>query len=108
MIESIELSQGAQLTKNGVRYRTWATDKKQVTTVILDDKGEIIRELQMQLEDTGYYSVIDPLYKPANLYKFRLDGNLYPDMASRFQPSCVHGASQVVDFDGFRWTDEGW
>jgi maltooligosyltrehalose trehalohydrolase len=108
MIESIELSQGAQLTKNGVRYRTWATDKKQVTTVILDDKGKIIRELPMQLEDTGYYSVIDPHSKAGNLYKFRLDGNLYPDMASRFQPSGVHGASQVVDFHGFRWTDEGW
>jgi maltooligosyltrehalose trehalohydrolase len=76
--------------------------------VILDEKGGIIRELAMRKEETGYYSVTDPLSNADTLYKFRIDGNLYPDMASRFQPAGAHGASQVIDPLGFKWTDGGW
>jgi maltooligosyltrehalose trehalohydrolase len=108
MIRFTELSQGAELTDHGVRYRTWATEKERLSTVILDDQGEIVRELPMELESTGYYSVLDPLSKTGTLYKFRVDENLFPDMASRFQPQGPHGASQVIDSSGFQWTDAGW
>src|SRR3981081_1101478 len=29
-------------------------------------------------------------------------------MAARFQPAGLHGASQVIDPFGFKWTDAGW
>jgi maltooligosyltrehalose trehalohydrolase len=108
MNRPIELSQGAEIVGNGVRYRTWATGKNRLSVVILDEKGGIIRELAMRKEETGYYSVTDPLSNADTLYKFRIDGNLYPDMASRFQPAGAHGASQVIDPLGFKWTDGGW
>jgi maltooligosyltrehalose trehalohydrolase len=42
-------------------------------------------------------------------YRYRLDGHgPYPDPASRFQPSGVHGPSEVVDPRSFRWSSEEW
>ncbi len=40
-------------------------------------------------------------------YRFE-DGRERPDPASRFQPEGVHGPSQVVDLDNFKWTDGSW
>jgi maltooligosyltrehalose trehalohydrolase len=44
------------------------------------------------------------------LYGFRLDAKprVLPDPASRFQPEGPEGLSQIVDPDGFHWTDSGW
>ena len=33
---------------------------------------------------------------------------LYPDPASRFQPEGPHGPSEVVDPNGYSWSDRGW
>lgn len=42
-------------------------------------------------------------------YGFRVDGgDPRPDPRSRYQPDGVHAASQVVDLDGFAWTDQSW
>jgi len=44
-----------------------------------------------------------------NEYQFKIDGHRsVPDPASRFQPSGVHGASEVVDPSAFDWRDENW
>jgi len=41
-------------------------------------------------------------------YRFRIDSDLLvPDPASRFQPSDVHGPSEVVDPLAHGWTDAG-
>ena len=46
--------------------------------------------------------------RPGTLYKFVLpDGSRVPDPASRYQPSDVHGPSEVVD-SAFPWTDGAW
>src|SRR5258708_27648242 len=42
------------------------------------------------------------------LYQYRLDGQLLPDPASRFQPFGVHGPSQIINNSAFVWTDQGW
>ncbi|MBV8781109.1 MAG: malto-oligosyltrehalose trehalohydrolase, partial [Phycisphaerae bacterium] len=43
-------------------------------------------------------------------YRFRLGGtgNPLPDPASRCQPDGVHGSSEVIDPNKFKWTDQGW
>ncbi|MHB8650055.1 MAG: alpha-amylase family glycosyl hydrolase, partial [Gaiellaceae bacterium] len=42
-------------------------------------------------------------------YRLVVDGEAsYPDPCSRFQPSGVRGASQVVDTGAFAWSDAGW
>src|SRR5260221_3997600 len=101
-------SQGAELTQNGVSFRTWATDKKSVSVVLLNAEKQLVRELPMNQEPGGYYSVEDPQATAGMLYQYRLDGQLLPDPASRFQPFGVHGPSQVINNSAFVWTDQGW
>jgi maltooligosyltrehalose trehalohydrolase len=101
-------SQGAELTGTGVSFRTWATGKKNVSVVIFGENDNVVRELKLRAETTGYYSVTDAASSAGTLYKYRLDDNVFPDVASRFQPQGVHGPSQVVDGRSFRWTDLEW
>jgi maltooligosyltrehalose trehalohydrolase len=107
-MENRLVSQGAEPQGKGVSFRTWTTEKKKVSLVVFGDIESVVREIPMERETTGYYSAIDPASAPGTLYKYRLDDNLVPDIASRFQPRGVHGASQVVDGRSFHWTDAGW
>jgi maltooligosyltrehalose trehalohydrolase len=57
----------------------------------------------------GYYRAIVKKLEPNSQYFYRLDsGRDLPDPASRFQPQGVHGPSQILDLDAFRWTDDNW
>ena len=107
-MENRLVSQGAEPHQAGVFFRTWTTGKKKVSVAIIDDNGSVVREIPMERETSGYYSAVDPASSSGTLYKYRLNGNLVPDIASRFQPQGVHGPSQVVDARSFRWTDSGW
>jgi maltooligosyltrehalose trehalohydrolase len=107
-MENRLVSQGAELQGEGVLFRTWTTGKKKVLTVIFGRDGSVLREIPMERETSGYYSVTDPASSNGTLYKYRLDDDLVPDLASRFQPQGVHGPSQVVDGRSFHWTDSGW
>jgi maltooligosyltrehalose trehalohydrolase len=107
-MENRLVSQGAELQGEGVLFRTWTTGKKKVSTVIFSQDGSVLREIPMERETSGYYSVSDPASSSGTLYKYRLDDDLVPDIASRFQPQGVHGPSQVVDGRSFHWTDSGW
>jgi len=107
-MENRLVSQGAELQGEGVLFRTWATGKKNLSVVVLGDHENVVREIPMEMEASGYYSAIDPAASPGTLYKYRLDNNVVPDLASRFQPQGVHGPSQVVDGHSFGWTDSEW
>ena len=107
-MENRLVSQGAELQGEGVLFRTWATGKKNLSVVVLGDHENVVREIPMEREASGYYSAFDPAASPGTLYKYRLDNNVVPDLASRFQPQGVHGPSQVVDGHSFGWTDSEW
>ncbi|BAS59134.1 maltooligosyl trehalose hydrolase [Leptolyngbya boryana IAM M-101] len=61
----------------------------------------------MQRQDDGYWSTIVSGIKPGAEYRYRLQSGTFPDPASQFQPSGVHGASAVVDHR-FEWQDSQW
>src|SRR6202011_5984797 len=107
-MENRSYSQGAEIVAGGVSFRTWADKKKEVSLAILADDESILRELPLSDESDGYRSVLDPASGAGTLYKYRIDGDLFPDLASRFQPKGVHGPSQVVDGRSFPWTDSDW
>jgi maltooligosyltrehalose trehalohydrolase len=47
--------------------------------------------------------------RPGVRYRYRINGkDIFPDVASRYQPQGVHGPSEVVDTSAFGWTDQGW
>src|SRR5258707_9425091 len=97
-------SQGAELTQNGVSFRTWATDKKSVSVVLLNAEKQLVRELPLNPEPGGYYSVADPQASAGMLYHYRLDSQLMPHPASRVQPFRPQVPSQIVDTSAFVWT----
>jgi maltooligosyltrehalose trehalohydrolase len=101
-------SQGAESSVAGVSFRTWATEKKSVSVVLLDASRSPIRELPAQTDSSGYYSVEDSDAKPGMFYQYRLDGNVFPDPATRFQPFGVHGPSEILASNTFVWSDQGW
>src|SRR6516225_9372550 len=107
-MESRIYSQGPEITPGGVSFRTWADRRKQVSLAVLADDGSILRELPLTEESDGYRSVLDPASGAGTLYKYCIDGQLFPDVASRFQPQGVHGPSQVVEGKSFAWTDAAW
>jgi maltooligosyltrehalose trehalohydrolase len=50
-----------------------------------------------------------PSAAEGTLYRYRLDdADLFPDVASRFQPEGPHGPSQVIDPRNREWTDGDW
>jgi maltooligosyltrehalose trehalohydrolase len=65
---------------------------------------------RLEAEGDGYFRHEVASARAGTVYRLRLDeGNeLYPDPASRCQPSGPHGPSQVVDPSTFAWSDGAW
>jgi maltooligosyltrehalose trehalohydrolase len=62
----------------------------------------------MERRPGGYFETVVEQAPAGTLYTYRLDGGPdRPDPASRFQPSGVHGPSEVID-PAFEWQDETW
>ncbi len=82
----------------------WAP-KARTCSVVLQGKGEV---LNMEAFGRGYYRAVAS-FEPNSQYFYRLDDSQdLPDPASRYQPQGVHGPSQLVAPDTFRWTDQNW
>jgi len=99
----------------GVHFRVWAPEKKAVKLVVHSQVEEIgppqsPKEIELQSEGNGYFSIMLPETCVGSLYRYLLDDDPQPcpDPASRFQPQGPHGPSQVVDALTFDWTDAAW
>jgi maltooligosyltrehalose trehalohydrolase len=93
----------------GVHFRVWAPAARNVAVEFAHDRtlnAALIETLQP--EEDGYFSAIVPEAAAGVHYKFRLDGEAFPDPASRFQPDGPHGASRIIDPGVFPWTDHAW
>ena len=93
---------GAEAHPDGTDFRVWAPAPREVQLVIERDRW--FEEVALEKEPDGYYSAFVPGARAGTRYRYRLDGVLCPDPASRFQPDGPSGASQVVDARGFPWT----
>jgi maltooligosyltrehalose trehalohydrolase len=112
--QSRRLPIGAEAVNGGgVHFRVWAP-KRELVEIILENPESSTttsnRAFRLEPEGDGYFSALVTEAKAGSLYRFRLDDDatLYPDPASRFQPSGPHGPSMVVDPIGFEWTDAQW
>ena len=93
---------GSELATDGVRFRLWAPRASSVA-LQLDDAV-----LPMAREPEGWFTLTTDRARPGARYRYLVEGNAYPDPASRYQPEGVHGASEVVDPAAHAWTDSGW
>ncbi len=101
-------TQGADVIDGGVRYRTWCPGKASVEVVVYKPDGAIARSVPLAVAEDGYFRGTDERGRPGDLYKYRFDGEAWPDPASRFNPAGVHGPGQVVDPSGYEWQDGAW
>jgi malto-oligosyltrehalose trehalohydrolase len=102
-----EMPFGAECRHDGsVRFRLWAPHARSVQ-VALEDSPQC--ELAMPAVGEGWFEVSTQAASAGTRYSFKID-NLepVPDPASRFQPTSVHGPSEVIDPRAFEWTDAGW
>ncbi len=99
------LELGATVSEEGVRFRVWAPRASSISLIILGKPGEI----SVAAEHSGYYSTYGSGLRPGAKYVYLLNGEyLRPDPVSRFQPEGVHGFSEVVDPEEFKWGDQDW
>ena len=95
---------GSTVTISGTAFRVWAPDASLLSIV-----REGCDEIPMDKAPDGYFVASLDDCHAGDLYCYRVDGKgPFPDPASRYQPHGVHGPSQVIDPDAFRWTDAAW
>lgn len=100
---------GAQVTPEGVIYRVWAPQVRNLAVLVLSDSGAILREISMEAGGADWFAGRDPSGRAGDRYRYRIDGgDSFPDPASRWQPRGVHEASVVVDPETYRWRDKAW
>ena len=106
MHRHFELPFGAEPVAGGVRFRLWAPRARKVL-LLLEQQGAGL-PMSMQPEADGWFSLLSNRAGPGSRYKYVIDGEAFPDPASRFQPTGVHGASEVIDPAAYTWRDTDW
>jgi len=95
------------LPEGGVEFRLWAPAARNVQLCRYPSGREV--QQAMAAQPDGWYTLTLPEAQAGDRYRYRIDGDLaVPDPASRFQPDDVHAASEVIDPDAFRWSDDTW
>ena len=99
---------GADLQPDGsTHFRVWAPRPREIRLVIETPAGRE-GEIPLDPDGDGFFSVGVTDVGAGTRYRYRLDGRLLPDPASRFQPEGPFGPSEVVDPTAHRWRDGGW
>jgi len=101
---------GTRLLGDGrVRFRLWAPAASRVVLELETPGATGPLCLDMKHCGQGWYELDTHHAGPGTRYRYAVDGRPpVPDPASRFQPSDVHGASEVVDPHAWRWSDAEW
>jgi maltooligosyltrehalose trehalohydrolase len=96
---------GAAVLDDGrVRFGLWAPAAHSVE-VILEPDGEALA----MAERDGWFELVTGEAHAGSRYRYRIDGQrAVPDPASRFNPSDVHGPSEVIDPGAYAWRDGAW
>lgn len=95
---------GPVLGNDSVTFRLWAPLVDPVA-VKIDNHAP----LRMIRGDDGWHRLERKDVGAGQRYSFVMpDGLAVPDPASRFQPDDVHGPSEVVDLDRYRWAVPQW
>jgi len=113
---SRRLAAGADVQPDGsTHFRVWAPRPRDIRLVIEQRIEQRIEpgsgpevEVPLAHEGDGYLSARVPDVGAGDRYRYRLDGRLFADPASRCQPEGPFGPSQVVDPAQYAWKDRSW
>lgn len=90
----------------GTQFRVWAPMRTKMEVHVVTP-GE--RFIEMEQDESGYWSATVEDIDPGSEYFYRLDSTLErPDPASRRQPRGVHGPSAVIDPSRIRVPLDAW
>jgi maltooligosyltrehalose trehalohydrolase len=103
-----EMPFGAQVLHDGrVRFRLWAPGAQRVELVL--ESPALPRTLPLEAGGDGWHELVTGEAAAGSRYRYSVGGGtLVPDPASRRNGQGVHGPSEVVDPEGFLWTDGDW
>ncbi len=96
---------GSHYSENSkCEFVVWSPFAKSLELLLKDDGLKI----QMEKDEQDYWRISTEV-SPGAKYFFIINGdNQKPDPASNYQPEGVHGASQIVDHNIFKWEDKSW
>ena len=97
-------SLGAWPDGEGVRFRVWAPEQENVEVVL---EGRDATYPLDRYPDGTWGGLVRGLVA-GDRYRYRIEGGVFPDPASRSQPEGIHGPSAVVDPSAFAWSDDDW
>jgi maltooligosyltrehalose trehalohydrolase len=99
---------GAEVQPDGsVHFRVWAPRPTDVRLVIQDNVGRD-NEIPLERDGSGYFAAVVAAPGAGRNYRYRVDGRLLADPASRYQPEGPFGPSQTVDPASYQWRDASW
>jgi maltooligosyltrehalose trehalohydrolase len=88
---------------NEAEAKIWAPLAKKVALVT--NEGEF----PLSKAEMGYWEDIGLKIKPGTRYSIKIDNHSpLPDPASLSQPDGVHAASEAINLQNFKWTDNNW
>ncbi len=95
------------IRRGGVGFALWAPGVDQLVLEL--GSTAPITSHPMTHEADGWHRLDVPTARAGDRYRYRLaNGQGFPDPASRFNPDDVHGTSQVIDPEGYAWSDDAW
>lgn len=99
---------GANILPSGeIYFRVWAPKAHSISVVILE--GNEVKSYPLEAKENGYFDLTLSCPSQTIDYYFCLnDEKQFPDPASQWQPSGVHGPSRVYDQRQFVWNDSHW
>src|SRR6266540_2652246 len=102
-----QLRRGATRCPDGsVCFSVWAPRVRNMAVRVLSPGCHTV---PMERHADGLHTVTLAGLQPGSRYFYLLDAErTRPDPVSRFQPTGVHGPSEIVDPRTFAWTDQGW
>ena len=114
-----EMPFGAECRDDGtVRFRLWAPKAESVSLRLAgaaqqnlhhDLPRDLPHDLPMSRDAGGWHELVTKAATPGTQYQFSINGEqAVPDPASRFQPTGVHGPSEVIDPHAYEWHDQNW
>src|SRR5690349_16354515 len=103
----IQMIAGAKYEGDGqCLFTVWAPLREKMVLHIFKPSE---RNIQMTRDKYGYFTVLVEDVYPGTKYYFRPDDiKDLPDPMSFFQEDGVHGSSEVIDHEAFKWTDNEW
>ena len=93
---------GPSFEEGGIRFRLWAPAHERVS-LALERRSSTV---PMERRDGGFFEVFVEGIGAGTIYRFEFsDGKRVPDPASRYQPRDVHGPSEAIDHEAYRWRE---